>query len=1220
MKTRSGVTIRRRACVALSVLALIGAALSLTVGPALAVHDLDLFELDGNVAVDSAPADDWELLDDGAGDPSNDDDAKESVFIFDDGPDGIDDPDEINYLGGGSKDDLDINNWEWDTSPVPDKNDIMTAGAALYTYAGPEVCPPDVPSGDPSCTRPGDPIIYYFLDRFSGGVGDADVGFWFFEGTHSLVPSPGDPTKGTFSGVHALGDILVLSEFTIGGGVSTVNVFEWVGAGGSEGTLNLVFTGVDCEATIGPDAACATVNTPADGVVEPPWPYTDKEGTHDYANAAFFEGGLNTRMLGLDIGCGGTFLANTRASQSVDARLHDFAIGDFSLCRIEVEKTGDPLSKVGDTATYDFTITNTGAVTLYLDTITDDVLGDLEADAVAAGCGTLLADASCNFSVDYVVQPGDPDPLVNTVTVVYNSEAGLTGDSVSDTDEHSVNLFQPSVTIDKTGDDLGKVGDPVDYTITVENTSSADSPNLTCDITDPLLGIVKNVNLAPGDVDVTNAVRVVQEGDPDPLVNTASVTCTVDGFGNVLEASDDHSVNLFQPSVTIDKTGDDLGKIGDPVDYTITVENTSSADSPNLTCEITDPLLGIAVNVNLAPGEVHVINAVRVVQEGDPDPLVNTASVTCTVDGFGNVLEASDDHSVNLFQPAIAADKTGDTLSKVGDTVSYTITLSNNSSADTPPLDCTATDSLLGGLFAGELPPGDTVINLDRVVQAGDPDPLPNTVTLDCTVRDFGNRLQASDDHSVNLFQPSVAIDKTGDPLSKVGDEVSYTITVTNTSSADSPNLTCRITDPLLGIVKVVNLAPGAVDVTIAVREVQPGDPDPLVNTASVTCRVDGFGNVIGPVSDSHEVNLFQPSVSIAKDGDTLSKAGDDVTYNFTITNTSSGDSPNLILDSVTDTLLGDLTGNAIAAGCGSLTSGASCGFSVVRTVQEGDPDPLPNTVTVHFHPDGFPNDISASDDHSVDLVHPGLAVGKDCSPTSGHVGDTINYTCTVTNTGDVTLLKVSITDSLVGDLTGDPGCGASLAAGASCSINYSREIQPGDPDPLVNTVTAIYQVEGLPNLLEAAASCTVDIIPAEGCTPGFWQGGLGRTLWNEVNDPDWTAHGGTGTNPFIHTTLFNDFFEPHPDLAGLDMFDLVSSGGGPNPVRKAARSVVAAYLNASFGLDYPLTTTEIDQLWTEAVTGVDQNGDGDVITFEELHLMLAAFNQLGCPITSATS
>jgi len=137
-------------------------------GTVFATHSLGAnqpFELDGNVANDGALAgEDWANV------YAGNDTAVASVFVQDDGADGIDDLDEINYLGGGSKDDLDIPNWEWDTSPVPDKNDIIDAGAALYTYTGPEVCG-SYDSGDPRCTRTGDPIIYFFLDRLSAGRG-----------------------------------------------------------------------------------------------------------------------------------------------------------------------------------------------------------------------------------------------------------------------------------------------------------------------------------------------------------------------------------------------------------------------------------------------------------------------------------------------------------------------------------------------------------------------------------------------------------------------------------------------------------------------------------------------------------------------------------------------------------------------------------------------------------------------------------------------------------------------------------------------------------------------------------------------------------------------------------------------------------------------------------------------------------------------------------------
>lgn len=112
-----------------------------------------------------------------------------------------------------------------------------------------------------------------------------------------------------------------------------------------------------------------------------------------------------------------------------------------------------------------------------------------------------------------------------------------------------------------------------------------------------------------------------------------------------------------------------------------------------------------------------------------------------------------------------------------------------------------------------------------------------------------------------------------------------------------------------------------------------------------------------------------------------------------------------------------------------------------------------------------------------------------------------------------------------------------------------------------------------------------------EGCTPGFWQGGNdfgtagGKWLWNEVNDPDWTASGGAGTNPYIWTTFFNSFFTPYSGLDGFTMMDLVGTGGGPNDYQKAARSLVAAYLNASWGVNFAYTTTELYQMWTDAVT-----------------------------------
>jgi hypothetical protein len=148
-----------------------------------------------------------------------------------------------------------------------------------------------------------------------------------------------------------------------------------------------------------------------------------------------------------------------------------------------------------------------------------------------------------------------------------------------------------------------------------------------------------------------------------------------------------------------------------------------------------------------------------------------------------------------------------------------------------------------------------------------------------------------------------------------------------------------------------------------------------------------------------------------------------------------------------------------------------------------------------------------------------------------------------------------------------------------------------------------------------------------QGCTPGFWQGGPdkpdakagGALLWDGDDmmpwgdqqdapphvDAQWPASGGANPpgNPYIHVTLFNSFFQPYGSLSSFDMFTLVSNGGGPNDYQKAARDLVAAYLNASWGMNYPYTTAQLKSMWASAVASGD---------FMSLHNTLDAANNSG--------
>ncbi|MFN3842850.1 MAG: hypothetical protein ACK4RW_06225 [Rehaibacterium terrae] len=284
--------------------------------PAVAVHDggTAVFELDGDATDGVAAGVDWDSVfgiptpyttpratpsADGAGE----------VFIVDIGNS------ETGYAGS-NKDIHEINTWQWKPQKVvPDKDNITNA----YAYV----------------KQNGDTFIYFGLDRFATN-GDAALGFWFFQNPVAAVAPPSANANGTFSGTHAIGDVLVQVDYRQSNKdqqrATEIEVFEWVGSGGSHGPLNLVVaaqlvgTGIVCTAG---DTACATTNFAA---VASPWAYTPKSGTANVFPAeAFYEGGINITALFGDR-CFASFLANSRSSHSETADLKDFALGDFNTC------------------------------------------------------------------------------------------------------------------------------------------------------------------------------------------------------------------------------------------------------------------------------------------------------------------------------------------------------------------------------------------------------------------------------------------------------------------------------------------------------------------------------------------------------------------------------------------------------------------------------------------------------------------------------------------------------------------------------------------------------------------------------------------------------------------------------------------------------------------------------------------------------------------------
>ena len=232
------------------------------------------------------------------------------------------------FTGGGSKDQAALADWKWKDASggLPDKDNLLNAMAARYSATN--------------------QYIFFGADRFDNS-GDAQIGFWFFNNQVCLKSDGtfGTGPAATCSGtaVHKsgevphnpanTGDILVLSDFTNGGTQPTIRVFEYVGSGGSDGSLNLLGgteTDIrDC-GVVPTDDFCGSVNN-FDGTTAP-WLFKNKSNQTTYGHGEFYEGGLNLNFFGLQNECFSSFAAETRSSQSVTATLKDFVLGGFQQC------------------------------------------------------------------------------------------------------------------------------------------------------------------------------------------------------------------------------------------------------------------------------------------------------------------------------------------------------------------------------------------------------------------------------------------------------------------------------------------------------------------------------------------------------------------------------------------------------------------------------------------------------------------------------------------------------------------------------------------------------------------------------------------------------------------------------------------------------------------------------------------------------------------------
>jgi len=121
----------------------------------------------------------------------------------------------------------------------------------------------------------------------------------------------------------------------------------------------------------------------------------------------------------------------------------------------------------------------------------------------------------------------------------------------------------------------------------------------------------------------------------------------------------------------------------------------------------------------------------------------------------------------------------------------------------------------------------------------------------------------------------------------------------------------------------------------------------------------------------------------------------------------------------------------------GPLAKGDSITYDCTSPALTAD---LHNVASVTGHPPVGP-DVTANDAADVTVIHPAIGIEKSPDGQSVTSGDTVTFTIKVTNTGDVDLTNVTVTDPLT------PSCDKATLAASFANVASVTGHPPVGPD-----------------------------------------------------------------------------------------------------------------------------------------------------------------------------
>ena len=287
-----------------------------------------------------------------------------------------------------------------------------------------------------------------------------------------------------------------------------------------------------------------------------------------------------------------------------------------------------------------------------------------------------------------------------------------------------------------------------------------------------------------------------------------------------------------------------------------------------------------------------------------------------------------------------------------------------------------------------------------------------------------------------------------------IGDRVTYTYTVRNTGEAQLVDVNVR--DDKLGAIGLdrTTLAPGETAIGHATTTIAVSDfPGPRVDTVTATARTADGREVHAQARTMVELYTLPAYVTITitaidARGFPLTpfsplKIGNVVTYVYRITNTGKAKLDRI---SAVDDRLGPVHLSRTA-----LAPWESVTGTLTRTITEADlPGPVVNTGTVvAYDPTGH----KLTDTATITLLQvtgaKTLELTKSVDATTAAVGDTLVYTYTITNAGQVTVTDLVLTDDHLGTI---PLPTTVLLPGQSITVTATYTVTAADlPGPLTN-------------------------------------------------------------------------------------------------------------------------------------------------------------------------